>query len=71
MLKLFITGIKIPIDDQHFAGAISLKFNDATCHQLQISQDKENPGLYLGDGYIGLAIKFNAKCRTLFKTNVP
>jgi hypothetical protein len=70
LLKLIITGIKIPISPQKLGpgGLITINFEDATCHQLRIIRDQEAPGLYLGDGFIGLGVKFDVKCRTWFQT---
>lgn len=71
LLKLIITGIKIPIPDQKVgnAGLITIHLDDVTCDKLRLFQDDASPGLYLGDGFIGLGVKFDAKCRTLFKAN--
>lgn len=70
LLKLIITGIKIPIPPQEVGQGrlITVNFEDATCHQLRIIQDEEAPGLYFGDGFIGLGVKFDAKCRAWFQT---
>lgn len=71
LLKLIITGIKIPIPDQKVgkAGLINVQVGDVTCHQLRIIQDNNAPGLYLDDGFIGLAVKFDVKCKTWFKAS--
>jgi hypothetical protein len=71
LLKLIITGIKLPLAPQKLAKGVTVYFEHATCHQIKIIRDEEAPGLYLGDGFIGLGVKFDAKCRSWFQTSTP
>lgn len=71
LLKLIITGIKIPIPDQKVgrSGLITVHFDDVNCHKLRILADESAPGLYLGDGFVGLSVRLDAQCRSWFNTS--
>jgi hypothetical protein len=70
LLKLLVTGIKLPIQDLQLNNLATIHFDDVTCHKVRIVKDEEAPGFYLGNGFIGFGIKFDAICRTWFKSSV-
>jgi hypothetical protein len=70
LLKLIVTGIKLPIPNQNIRNLATVYFDDVVCHKLRILKDLAAPGFYLGDGYVGYAIKFDAICRTRYKASV-